>query len=1610
MQRRIQCIIGILGIAAGILGCVSESSSSSAPEPIPLKIAQQESPSSASSFDLQMATDWGRMGSQSSVRDARDDECCTEPGQLAECWTQDAEMDGVTCTADSDCASNSCDLTYGLCTCTAATECGAGVCTSLGVCGPSYCNGYKICSCWGGCTDIIPSNTPAMLCEAEEMACCNGKYPIHPDLREETDAEIGFCSADFTCDESEGGDACESDEDCPDDGVACTEDYCDLDTTLCVYDPNHTLCDDGNICTDDICDPELGCVYVNNADACDDGNACTENDTCSGGTCIGDPVDCDDGNPCTDDACDPATGCYYTNNTDPCNDNNACTVDDVCTDGVCVGAPRDCSDGNPCTDDSCNTATGCVYDNNTDVCDDANACTEGDVCANGVCAGLPVSCDDANICTDDSCDIATGCINANNTEACSDGNACTVDDVCADGSCQPGAPAVCDDTNVCTDDTCNPAIGCVFTNNTDPCDDLTVCTSGDACVGGICTGAPIDCDDDNFCTDDSCDAALGCVYAFNEENECDDGNACTVDDHCSLGECAGVLIHWRFEEDHWDGTPDEVIDSADMYHGTSDNDAYPIANGKVGQAGRFDPGAGGNVGQVETSYRVHANSRTMAFWIKFDNVFAGHQTVGSFSGGGKRFYLGIDGINQIFAGYGNTFVGFSKPSVPSTIESGVWARMAMTFDGTTVHVYVNNIEIITFDATFHAGGEGPAYFLGTQEGNVEIDEAIVDERYWKPEDVARDYDNGNGPDPYLYTINCDDENPCTDDSCDKDIGCVHTYNTDACDDGSACTQNDVCSNGTCGGAPVDCDDGNICTDDTCDALLGCVYDNNTASCDDGNSCTENDVCADGACGGTPLDCNDANPCTDDTCVPGVGCTYANNTDACDDANACTESDVCAGGSCSGTPIDCDDGDRCTQDTCAPLSGCVYTPIDPCPECNDAADCTGIVTCNPPPVGCTQVACDSGTCVCDPEPVGSACTDYSQADYPPNCYDGLCDAAGICQPTGHAAYNNLCSDVFVSGSPTVVDTTADSYLGAIPNTVTGGAAALLTTTGSTRCANNNYWATGDECIEQVTSNPIGQGGPELVYVFEYQTNGTEQYELYSYIVKVEADYDVGIYLKTDISSAGDCPEGNNPDMDDPADTFLGVSSNRCAYPYQNTPMPPVVEDECDDSGNILNNQECCDPCIEGEYCGYKWCKRGYNYDGTSCDMCDGAGGPGYDEWTHLGTCDDLWVYPEDPFNCDSETPAGDPGYDDYDYAASAVISPDGATDGSWRKVFVFIDGVDSTKGNFYLTVEKRRWWAGPCDRINDDARVYDVTHVGTTGETFTGTLANVVNSVHDCGGSCGGYGCDCGWSGKTSCHGSGSENEFWPNSEHFKIFRTAAEGSQNYCIETDESIADAADLVVDVSRRRSGALTICDESYSGVGCRRNNDGNNVRWEFTAAADRLYLIGVSQYSRINKVCSPAGGDDCNYQITVTEGGCPAACVDPSTWYGGPILGTYTVDGTGFSPGSVISGDTSSGSASNYDVLYWRGPDDLWRIDVTQTATVTFSCCSGSGSCFSRSRAKLYDCMHNQVASNTNGCGTNRPHFTSTLSPALSPYYLLVDGRRASNNGPYAIQLSY
>lgn len=118
---------------------------------------------------------------------------------------------------------------------------------------------------------------------------------------------------------------------------------------------------------------------------------------------------------------------------------------------------------------------------------------------------------------------------------CDDGDPCNGAETCAnDGTCVLGDPPICDDNNPCTDDFCDTAgVGCFYLTNVGPCEDGNACTILDSCSAGECIpGDQTDCDDGNPCSVDSCDPLVGCIN-LGDATLCDDKDPCT-DDFCDV--------------------------------------------------------------------------------------------------------------------------------------------------------------------------------------------------------------------------------------------------------------------------------------------------------------------------------------------------------------------------------------------------------------------------------------------------------------------------------------------------------------------------------------------------------------------------------------------------------------------------------------------------------------------------------------------------------------------------------------------------------------------------------------------------------------------------------------------------------------------------------------------------------------------------------------------------------------------------------------------------------------------------------------------------------------------------------------------------------------------
>ena len=198
----------------------------------------------------------------------------------------------------------------------------------------------------------------------------------------------------------------------------------------------------------------------------------------------------------------------------------------VCGDGI-LQTGESCDDGNTTNGDCCSST--CQFESAGTVCRaSAGQCDVQEVC------------DGAGFCPAD--------IVVPNGTSCNDGNSCTQTDACSAGLCNGTNPIACAPLDQChVAGTCDPATGaCSNPNAADgtTCSDGDSCTQTDTCQTGTCTGAsPVVCTATDQChIAGTCDPATGVCSNPNaaDGTTCSDGDGCTQTDTCTAGTCSGA--------------------------------------------------------------------------------------------------------------------------------------------------------------------------------------------------------------------------------------------------------------------------------------------------------------------------------------------------------------------------------------------------------------------------------------------------------------------------------------------------------------------------------------------------------------------------------------------------------------------------------------------------------------------------------------------------------------------------------------------------------------------------------------------------------------------------------------------------------------------------------------------------------------------------------------------------------------------------------------------------------------------------------------------------------------------------------------------------------------
>ncbi|MGB0589206.1 MAG: hypothetical protein ACPGU1_05950 [Myxococcota bacterium] len=436
------------------------------------------------------------------------------------------------------------------------------------------------------------------------------------------------------------------------------------------------------------------------------------------------------------------------------------------------------------------------------------------------------------------------------------------------------------------------------------CDDADACSVDDQCTAGTCAGVPLDCATLNSaCTTGSCDADTGsCVaLAMDDGTACDDANSCSENDSCQAGVCAGTPMDCS----------SAVTACTDAVCDLETGSCVPVWKAE---------GTACDDGDLCTDGDACTGGACVASPVVCEPQ--------------------DDGPCQV-----RTCDGETGACVPVAEEDG-----AECDDGAAC----------TYGDTCSGG---------SCSGTL-IDCGFLDEG-------------------------------CRVGACQEPLGNCLQLDADpgtVCDDGDSCTGDDQCNAGECEGSPLDCSALDApCFVGQCSPITGecnAVPQLSLTACDDGDPCTTQDICLQGTCQGTTLDCAlpDA-PCQDGACDPETGScvtSFAPEGESCDDGLLCTEGDHCEAGDCVGDGPDCSDlDDGCMMGVCDDdTGGCKQVPVMDGNACDDGLFCTVEDTCSAGVCGGAPRVCeDAGPCdlgVCD-DTTDSCGTAISMDGVP--CEDG-----------------------------------------------------------------------------------------------------------------------------------------------------------------------------------------------------------------------------------------------------------------------------------------------------------------------------------------------------------------------------------------------------------------------------------------------------------------------------------------------------------------------------------------------------------------------------------------------------------------------------------------------
>jgi hypothetical protein len=533
------------------------------------------------------------------------------------------------------------------------------------------------------------------------------------------------------------------------------------------------------------------------------------------------------------------------------------------------------------------------------------------------------NCDDADSSTCDVCNPVTHLCVYYGAGGCNDFNGCTTDDQCSAGVCAGTALA-----------------------DGSPCSDGRPCTVDDTCAGGVCAGTPgnagavcrpaaNDCDVEETCTG----TAAACPPDAHAPNgtSCDDGHACTVDDICTGGNCAGTLAGTGVECRPANGG----CDAAETCNGTDPD----CPADEFLAAGTLCRAAADSCDVPEECTGTSASCPADVFQPAGTvcPALGAPCAVGTCNGDGRAFVgftaatgASMESHNIVSWTFGSTinYADFSSIAgltlVGNAAQAGTLLRLTPDAGGQDGAAWFNTRQSVQggFDTTFQfrintsldmADGlafviqNSPAGTSAIGDGGGGIGYASI------PNSLAVEFDtynNGEFTTPHVSV---------------QTLGAAPNSRSDVASLGHLSFP--AMANGNVHTARIRYVPGtlDIFIDGATTPGLSVSVDLVSLGLYDSSVCIEAPANAGVECRAAVGVCDAPEVCdgTNPTCPADV-----NQPDgfACPDATVCNGAETCQAGVCTaGTPLDCNDFSNCTIDTCDAVTGCVHTPV---PGCDD----------------------------------------------------------------------------------------------------------------------------------------------------------------------------------------------------------------------------------------------------------------------------------------------------------------------------------------------------------------------------------------------------------------------------------------------------------------------------------------------------------------------------------------------------------------------------------------------------------------------------------------------------------------------------------------------------